>query len=118
MRRLGGTGAKKEDDGQHIELHGIPRWFKVTKEGPPDLFFNAVAAAPLSSRSRQKSRAPKYQKQQCKLLSEALSPKKISRSCGACYPAEWPPSGSGRLGGGTSQGSASPSSNAPAPPAT
>jgi len=27
---------------EHVELHAIPRWFKVTAEGNPDLFFTDV----------------------------------------------------------------------------
>ena len=30
-----------DDDNNHIELYAVSRWFKVTTEGPSDLFFHA-----------------------------------------------------------------------------
>ena len=36
-----------------VELYAVKRWFKVTKQGPPDLFFDAVENAGQTGAPRQ-----------------------------------------------------------------
>ena len=49
----------KNPDDSYIELHGVKRYWKVSQEGHPDYFFDAIATTDENANSQEETLMPK-----------------------------------------------------------